>query len=379
MQCLPIWLLVGVVGMSSAVEQENSSRTASVVPTPVIDKPVAPPTVTSGDSPAESRTVLGIQGTRFTLNGKPTFLLGVSYYGGLGAPDDFLRRDLDDFQRHGFNWIRVWVTCNLFDQDISVADATGRPRGPFLGKLKRLVADCDRRGLVVDVTLTRAKTTPGWGVPDIAAHQRAVEGVVNALKEYQNWYLDLANERDVRDERFVPAAELKALRELVRRLDPARLVTASLGGHDLTEEDLRESLLTAGLDFVTPHRPRGPESPAQTESTTRNCLAVMKKLGRVAPVHYQEPLRRGYVQGNPSAVDLLTDLRGAVSGGAAGWCFHNGPQHGTPEKRPRRSFDLRAQRLLDQLDDEERIVISRAAGELSRQIEVQGQRKPATR
>ena len=31
------------------------------------------------------QTVLGIADTRFTLNGEPTFLLGVSYYGGLGA------------------------------------------------------------------------------------------------------------------------------------------------------------------------------------------------------------------------------------------------------------------------------------------------------
>ena len=82
----------------------------------------------------------------------------------------------------------------------------------------------------------------------------------------RNWYLDLANERDVRDERYVPAAELKTLRELVRRLDPLRLVTASLGGHDLDEQDLRESLLTAGLDFLTPHRPRNPASPGQTRS-----------------------------------------------------------------------------------------------------------------
>jgi hypothetical protein len=29
-------------------------------------------------------TVLGIQGTRFALNGQQTFLLGISYYGALG-------------------------------------------------------------------------------------------------------------------------------------------------------------------------------------------------------------------------------------------------------------------------------------------------------
>ena len=124
----------------------------------------------------------------------------------------------------------------------------------------------------------------------------------------------------------MPAAELKTLRELVRRLDPRRLVTASLGGHDLDEEDVRECLLTAGLDFLTPHRPRSPRSPGQTAAKTRECLTMMKMLGRLVPVHYQEPLRRGYVQWEPSSSDLLADLRGALSGGAAGWCFHNGPQ-----------------------------------------------------
>ncbi len=55
---------------------------------------------------AECPTVLGIDRARFTINGKPTFLLGISYYGALGASEDFLRRDLDDLQRLGFNWLR---------------------------------------------------------------------------------------------------------------------------------------------------------------------------------------------------------------------------------------------------------------------------------
>ena len=153
-----------------------------------------------------------------------------------------------------------------------------------------------------------------------------METVVTALKEHQNWYLDLANERDVRDERYVPASELKTLRDVVRRLDPPRLVTASLGGHDLTEEDLRDSLETARLDFLTPHRPRNPGSPGQTEARTRECLGMLKTMGRLVPVHYQEPLRRGYVQGTRRRRTLLADLHGALSGGAAGWCFHNGTQ-----------------------------------------------------
>ena len=42
-------------------------------------------------SPRQPTTV-GIDGTRFTLHGRPTFLLGISYYAGLGATDEALHR-----------------------------------------------------------------------------------------------------------------------------------------------------------------------------------------------------------------------------------------------------------------------------------------------
>ncbi len=307
---------------------------------------------------AQAATVLGIEGTRFTLDGKPTFLLGISYYGGLGATEDFIRRDLDDLQRYGFNWLRVWATWGLRDAEVSAVDAQGRAREPFLGRLRWLVAECDRRGLIVDVTLTR---DAGGRLPDFAAHRQAVATLVETLKARRNWYLDLANERDIRDGRYVPVAEINTLREQVRRLDPQRLVTASFGGHDLSEEDVRTSLVTAGLDFLCPHRPRHAESPQQTEARTRALLALMRKLGPVAPVHYQEPFRRGYTQWEPVAADFLADLRGAAAGGAAGWCLHNGTQRNAPDQEPRRSFDLHRRRLFDQLDAEERQVVAEAA------------------
>src|SRR4029079_13650615 len=91
------------------------------------------------------------------------------------------------------------------------------PREPYLGRLKALVAECDRRGVVVDITLTRGA---GSGhIPDLPAHRRAFEVIVTALKAHRNWYLDLANERDVRDARFVSIDELKTLRADVRRVD----------------------------------------------------------------------------------------------------------------------------------------------------------------
>jgi CubicO group peptidase (beta-lactamase class C family) len=85
----------------------------------------------------------------------------------------------------------------------------------------------------------------------------------------------------------------------------------------------------------------------------------------MVPVHHQEPFRRGYQGWEPTAADFLTDLRGAVKGGAAGWCLHNGSQRGSPDNQPRRSFDLRAKRLFDQLDAEELKVVTGAGGLLT--------------
>src|SRR5438270_10808638 len=67
----------------------------------------------TGNLPREAgsaKTILTIDGSRFTINGKPTFLLGFSYYGALGAPEKTLHADLDEMQQLGCNWIRVWAT-----------------------------------------------------------------------------------------------------------------------------------------------------------------------------------------------------------------------------------------------------------------------------
>jgi hypothetical protein len=308
-----------------------------------------------GTVPAPAATRLGIEGSQFTVNGRPTFLLGLSYYGALGAPEAFLRQDLEEMPRYGVNWIRVWATWAAFGEDVSAVDQEGRPREPFLTKLQALVAECDRRGLVVDVTLSR-----GDRLPTLEAHRRAVETLVTALRPYRNWYLDLANERNIQDSRFVSFEELRQLRERVRQLDPHRLVTASHGG-DLGREELRDYLETVGVDFVCPHRPRHADSPRETEARSREYRAWMEELGRVVPLHYQEPFRRDYGPWQPQAEDFLTDARGARQGGAAGWCLHNGDPKGHPEGQPRRSFDLRAKRLMEQLDAVERQVLAALA------------------
>jgi len=319
------------------------------------------------DQPGD-RTRLGIKGTEFTLNDRPTFLLGVSYYGALGASEEAIRQDLDEMQQRGFNWIRVWATWSAFDNDVSAVDVEGNSRKPFLDRLLRLVEECDRRGMGVDVTLSRGNGVSGTPrLSTLDAHGRAVESIVTALKPQANWYLDLSNERNIRDRRYTDFADLRALRAVVRRLDPQRLVTASHAG-DISREELGEYLRTVEVDFLSPHRPRHAGSPRQTTGKTQELLAWMKALGREVPVHYQEPFRRGFsARWEPSAEDFAVDLRQALAGGAAGWCFHNGDQRERPDGQPRRSFDLRQKRLFEQLDDEERAFLDRRLAEVMRQ------------
>jgi CubicO group peptidase (beta-lactamase class C family) len=313
------------------------------------DDPLAPRSI-------EKRppTILGVRGSQFTVNGKPTFLSGISYYGALGAPEEFIRRDLDDAQRAGFNWIRIWATWSAFSNDVSAVDAEGRPRDEFLSRLSRIVRFCDDRAMLVDISLSRGNGVTGSPrLQTLEAHLRAVETLVTALKPRRNWYLDLSNERNIRDKRFTSFDDLKALRQRVRELDPDRLATASHAG-DLTRDDVREYLQGVGVDFLTPHRPRGAGSANETARLTKFYLEASKELGRVAPIHYQEPFRRGFGQYEPLATDFIADARNAKESGAAGWCFHNGDTRGAADGRPRRSFDLRNTRLFDALDAEER-------------------------
>jgi hypothetical protein len=309
-------------------------------------------------------TELGIDHSRFTMDGKPTFLLGISYYAALGAPSDFVQKDLDDMQRDGFNWIRIWANWGGFNTNISSFQTDGTPREAFFGRLKSIVAECDKRGMIVDITLARengAKVPPG--LPGIAEHGRAARSLVEGLKQYRNWYLDLANERNIQDKRFVSYEELRALRSIVRAFDSKRLVTASHSSDDADLlKNLGQYLRTVGVDFIAQHRSRARDSAQETENATRQTLAKMKDLGFEVPVQYQEPFRRGYENWEPATADFLEDLKGAIQGGAAGWCFHNGSQPKNKDNLPRRSFDLRETRLYDQLDAVE-IEVTKVIGE----------------
>jgi hypothetical protein len=317
--------------------------------------------VASSDDPP-TKTVLGIEGTQFTLNDKPTFLLGISYYAGLAVDDEQrLASDLDEIKRRGFNWLRVWATWSGFDHDVSAVDAAGRGREEHLKRLVRLVAAADARGLIVDVTITRGEgQAQPPGLQTAATHTRAALTIAEALQGQRNWYLDLANERNIQDKRFASLEEIKAARDAVKRHSGGLLVTASQGG-DISREEVAK-YLKAGVDFLTPHRPRDKKAITQTAATTKQLLQWSSEAGRAVPVLYQEPFRRDYGPVQPTAEDFLADLRQARQSHAAGWCLHNGSNRNDQEGHPRRSFDLRGeQSLFERLDEVELEVVKRVA------------------
>ena len=306
---------------------------------------------------------LDIQRTNFLVDGKPMFLLGASYYGGLGASDDFVNHDLRELKNHGFNWIRVWATWSAFGNNVSAVDSEGKAREPYLSKLKHLCEKADQLEMIVDVTLSRGNGIVGSGLlPSFETHLNAVTVLTQELKQYRNIYFDIGNERNIRDRRHVPFEELGALRNRIKKLDAERLVTASHAG-DIPTEELRDYLTVVPVDFICPHRPRNAESPHQTAEKTQEYLRHIRELGKVVPVHYQEPFRRGFGSWQPETQDFLIDLKNARQGSAAGWCLHNGDVREKDDGRPRRSFDMREAegRLFEQLEMEEKSVVEQAA------------------
>lgn len=298
--------------------------------------------------------VLGVQGTELTLDGKPVFLLGASYYGALGIQDPaFIDHDLDDLAARGMNWIRVWATWNYGENDVSAVGPDGAPREPYMGRLLELCRKAGQRGMVVDVTVTRGKA-PVFA-STLAEHRAVMSALAERLKPFRNVYFDVGNERNIGDARHVPMRDVGELIALVKSIDPERLCTASQGG-DIPEKELADYLDVGKVDFLCPHRPRAADTPAETAACTGAYLKMMNQAGRIVPVHYQEPFRRDYGDWNPRAADFAADLAAAREGGAAGWCFHNGAARKSEDGRPRRSFDMRPPegRLFDQLDAEER-------------------------
>jgi hypothetical protein len=297
----------------------------------------------------------------FTVDGRPRFLLLVSYFDALRASDATLAADFAWLRRHGLDGVRIFPNwwrcaaprrCGGHPGDDTLCAPDGQVRPARLARLRQVLAAAAEHRLVVDLSFARETVVDGAGQPMPAqAYADAIATTLAALGgSVPHVMVDLQNEADhnpvfARD----AAGDAAAIGVLAKRLaGGARMVFASTG-------EARAALLVgcgraegcgAGArapDVVAVHDARVPDWAARTTFVVRTLQGVAG--GR--PIYLQEPQAW---QDEPPAVrrvrfhDAAARARHA---GAAAWTFHT-----------RSAFVLRQGRsLTGQLDPDERAAI----------------------
>jgi hypothetical protein len=284
---------------------------------------------------------IGVAGDKFTFDGKPRFLLGVSYF----DARNWHASDLDEIHRLGYDSIRIWI--DWADQGFFDSAGNWRAKQTLLDFL----AAANARELAVDVTVLNSDphTRDSFGVPQ---RPKVVRSVFSALKGAPNAFYDMMNEHD---HNGTPAshAELKDLIAIAHLANPKALITVSsnedhlVGNDEKLRTDNIDGELDAGVAMLTPHLRRTPNWDEMTGIRVKLLKDYLQQVGRVMPVYLNEEARRGYRDFYPSAERLLHAAQAARDAGAAGYNFHTGA-----------CFNLRSGTLFDQLDPEEKKAIA---------------------
>jgi hypothetical protein len=198
---------------------------------------------------------LSISGTRFLLDGKPFPYTGLSFFNAIynpnfnGASEDRVRW-MRKFQKYGVNVLRVWAQwdskrgfanacaeCTLYYPD-------GKLRQENVERLKRIVTDADREGMVIELTLFSQeswhdgiKLAPDAADRALAALTREMTGSRNITFQVWNEFSELVPEHV----------------KVIKENDPKRLVSNSPGGGGVI---LGEPAQQRVLDYLSPHTSR---------------------------------------------------------------------------------------------------------------------------
>jgi len=257
---------------------------------------------------AASAQQLSVHDRRFAVDGVPRFLTFISYFGGMGA--DNPAADLAFVKRSGFDGIRLWPN-SPDGPPLMNAEGAIRPEG--LSRLRSILDRAADLGLIVDVTFT-AEHIAGL---DAARYEAAIVAAAAALRSRGNILFDLQNERNVYGPRGRPLsiADVARIRQSVKRVDPATLVTASNSGTPLP--DAVRVTRAAALDVTAYHEAR--DASWYRADRIRAIVAGLAAGG--APVYLQEPSRFPFP--STDRAEYFDRARAnARAAGAAAWCFH---------------------------------------------------------
>ena len=274
---------------------------------------------------------IAISGTQLALDGRDTFLVGVSLFDALGAtpPRD---EDLDALQRWGVKVVRVWAhwSAPIYDRDGSLTP-DGRAR------LAALVGRLRSRGLLLELVLLRPGQLPGQqyvAFSSADARIRAVTSIATALVNERDVLFDLCNEHDHPDGP-ISHRDARRLRDAVKAVDPQRLVTiSSTGTHLITprgtvgqdeERHVRAEVGSGpgdvGVDILAPHLPRTGDWAAATDLRVAILRRALDRAKSAVPIYLNEENRSfpGRAIASEAYVRAAT---GAYAARAAGWMVH---------------------------------------------------------
>lgn len=312
--------------------------------------------VCAAKSPAQSATRVGLAADRFTIDGKPTFLLGVSYFDAL----DWHLSDLDALHSHRFNLIRIFLDWNTHDGN--GAESAFDQDGNFVRSetVRALAQAAAARGIVVDVTILHAYSDAHLKTP--GARENAVRNTVRILAEEPNVFFDLINEHEENSygppDWSVSHQVVQAVIQAARQSNPNAILFVSSAANHLFFNDQNLQInspnvdgeLSAGVQVLAPHFDRNDLWYDQTGERVTALKSYLGSIGRSSvPVYLQEENRRGFVN-YPSASQFVQAAKESRDAGAAAWIFHTAA-----------GFDLGGRSFVEALDSEEQNAVNQLA------------------
>lgn len=267
----------------------------------------------------------------FVVRGQPSFLLGISYFDALSAPQEILEADLAFLRVRRFNTVRIWASWydEFQPRTISVIRKNGTLNPDGVERLIRVLNATKAKNILVILVFSR-DALPGITFNN---YRLGIRRVASLLKPYRFLLFDVQNETnhcgvtDVNCAGHLTLAQVSAIRTAIKETDPQRLVTASRNqdGFIPGKDDYVTFRTSGNVDFIATHRPSRTKDGSWANLTDDEARFIRAQVGPKIPILFDEPNRCGNNMECVSASEsnyFVNAARNAKQSGAAGWIFH---------------------------------------------------------